>query len=234
MMNHVKYQYKWIIVCFFIPFFFGCGNQKNENADKPIIQKPIQETTKSTPGLKKEVILFFGNSLTAGYGLEENQAFTALIQDRIDSLNLNYQVVNAGLSGETTAGGLGRIDWVLEQPIDIFVLELGGNDMLRGFNIEATESNLRAIIKKVKAKNAKIQIIIAGMQAPPNMGKDYTDRFEKIYFQLADEYQTGLIPFLLKDVGGIKSLNQSDGIHPNAEGQKVLRENVWQELKKFL
>lgn len=234
MMNRIKFQYKWIIVCFFIPFFIGCGNQKNEKVDDPGSLESMEETTKSTPVLEKKVILFFGNSLTAGYGLEENQAFTTLIQNRLDSLNLSYQVVNAGLSGETTAGGLGRIEWVLEQPINIFVLELGGNDMLRGFNIDATESNLRAIIEKVKEKNDGIQIIIAGMQAPPNMGKDYTDQFEKIYFQLADEYQTGLIPFLLKDVGGVKSLNQPDGIHPNEEGQKVVRDNVWEELKKFL
>jgi len=186
------------------------------------------KTTKS-----KKSILFFGDSLTAGFGLDEEESFPSLIQERIDSLGLPYVVTNGGLSGETTAGGKGRIDWVLKSPVDIFVLELGANDMLRGLDIKETEKNLRAILDQVKETYPEAQLIVAGMQAPPNMGKNYTSKFQSIFLELAKEYDAGLIPFLLAGLEG-KGMDIGDGKHPNAEGQKVVRETVWKVLKGYL
>lgn len=179
-------------------------------------------------------ILFFGDSITAGYGLNKTEAFPAYIQQKIDSLGWEFEAVNAGLSGETSAGGLRRIDWMLRQDFDVFVLELGGNDGLRGINLESTKSNLRGIIDKVKEKNPDARILLAGMQVPPNLGQEYTTEFRQMYPQLAEEENVTLIPFLLEDVGGNPELNQSDGIHPTAEGHKVLAENVWEVLKPVL
>lgn len=182
----------------------------------------------------EKVILFFGNSLTAGYQLEEQESFPSLIQAKIDSLGHKYTVVNGGLSGETTAGGLNRIDWILRQQIDIFVLELGPNDMLRGLNLEATEENLRGILNKVKSKFPDIKFIIAGMMAPPNMGEDYGDEFKGIYPKLAEEFDAGLIPFLLDGVAGDVELNLQDRMHPNALGYRIVADNVWKVLEGYL
>lgn len=179
-------------------------------------------------------ILFFGDSITAGHGIDENEAFSALIQQRIDSLNWNYKVVNGGLSGETSAGGLRRVDWMLRQPVDVFVLELGGNDGLRGVDLSTTKDNLQKIIDKVREKYPDATIVLAGMQVPPNLGQEYTEEFREMYPELAKENDTELVPFLLEGVGGNKELNQSDGIHPTAEGHKVLAENVWEVLKPIL
>ncbi len=164
-------------------------------------------------------------------GLEPNEAFPALIQDIIDSLHLPYKVINAGVSGETTSGGMGRIDWILRQPVDVFVLELGGNDGLRGIPLTVTRSNLQAIIDKVKAKYPSVKIVLAGMQIPPNLGQDYTSEFKKIYPELATKNNVSIIPFLLQGVGGDPKLNQDDGIHPNKVGEKIVAENVWNVLK---
>lgn len=182
----------------------------------------------------QKVILFFGNSLTAGMGLDSNQAFPALIQEKIDETGKSYRVVNAGLSGETSAGGLNRIDWVLKQKVDIFVLELGANDGLRGLPLESTRDNLQGIIDKVKAKYPQVKIIVAGMMVPPNMGEDYSDEFVEIYPDLTDGNGGKLIPFLLEGVAGDPNLNLPDGIHPNVEGQKIVAENVWKVLKPEL
>ena len=179
-------------------------------------------------------LLFFGNSLTAGFGLDEEQSFPALVQKRIDSLGLQYTVVNAGLSGETTSGGKNRIDWVLKQKVDVFVLELGANDVLRGLDLKETESNLRAILDKVKQTYPDAKLVIAGMNAPPNMGNDYTRRFAAIFPKLAKEYNSSLIPFLLEGVAARPELNLADGKHPNAEGQKLVRDNVWKVIGPLL
>lgn len=184
--------------------------------------------------VEKKNIIFFGNSLTAGYGLEPTQAFPALIQRKIDSLGLPYQVVNAGLSGETTAGGKNRIDWILKQPVDIFVLELGGNDGLRGIPISETRANLQEIIDRVRAKNPEVKIVLAGMQVPPNMGRRYAQEFQQLFRDLAQKNNTALIPFLLEGVGGIPELNLPDGIHPTAQGHGIVAENVWSVLKTVL
>lgn len=182
----------------------------------------------------KKTILFFGNSITAGYGLDPAQAFPALIGKRLDSLKMDYKVVNAGLSGETTAGGKSRISWVLRQPVDVFVLELGGNDGLRGVPLASTRLNLQAIIDTVRTKYPDCKIILAGMQVPPNLGTEYTQEFKGIYKELATKNKLPLIPFLLDRVGGIPRLNQPDGIHPTAEGNRIVAETVWQTLKTVI
>ncbi len=216
---------------FMFLLFNSCGEYKKE-AD----EKTAGEITESEVGSEgnKKVILFFGDSLTAGYGLEQGEAFPAIIQQKIDSLGLSYQVVNAGLSGETTSGGKNRIDWVLKQNVDVFILELGANDGLRGIQISETRANLQEIIDFVRKKNPDIEIILAGMQIPPNMGQDYTTGFRNIFPELAEKNDVQLIPFLLEGVAGDPELNQQDGIHPTAEGQKILAENVWEVLKPVL
>ncbi|HLR32542.1 MAG TPA: arylesterase, partial [Fodinibius sp.] len=188
----------------------------------------------STRAQEKSRILFFGDSITAGYGIEEQKAYPALIQQKIDSLGWNYEVINGGLSGETSAGGLRRIDWMLQQPIDLFVLELGANDGLRGINPEVTKSNLQKIIDKVKKAYPEAIIVLAGMQVPPNLGPNYTEQFKKIYPSLAEKNQLTLIPFLLKGVAGNGELNQSDGIHPTAKGHRIVAQNVWEVLQPIL
>jgi acyl-CoA thioesterase-1 len=181
-----------------------------------------------------KVILFFGDSLTAGYGLSTEEAFPALIEKELNKSDKKVRVVNAGLSGETSAGGLSRIDWILRQPVDVFVLELGANDGLRGLPIEQTRKNLQSIIEKVKAKYPDCKIVLAGMMVPPNMGKQYTDEFKSIYPDLAKKNKATLIPFILEDVGGIEKLNQADGIHPNVEGHKIIANNLKKVFEKLI
>jgi acyl-CoA thioesterase-1 len=171
-------------------------------------------------------ILFFGDSLTAGYGLSPESAFPSLVEKGLVKENKKVKVINAGLSGETSAGGLSRIDWVLRQPIDIFVLELGANDGLRGLPLDQTRKNLQSIIDKVKTKYPKAKIVLAGMMVPPNMGKTYSDGFKKIYPGLAEKNKANLIPFLLEGVAGNEKLNQADGIHPNEQGHRIVAENL--------
>jgi acyl-CoA thioesterase I len=191
--------------------------------------------TQITPTGNKNTILFFGNSLTAGYGLNSmDEAFPALIAHRIDSLHLPYTVVNAGLSGETSAGGKSRIGWVLKQPVSIFVLELGANDGLRGIPLAGTSANLQAILDSVKARYPTAKLILAGMQIPPSMGADYATAFRNLFPALAAHNNAALIPFLLQNVGGNPQLNQSDGIHPTPAGHRIVAENVWQILAPLL
>jgi acyl-CoA thioesterase-1 len=209
------------------------GNENKEKTPVPANEKPA-DSAKATPATATRNIVFLGNSLTAGYGLDISEAFPAIIQEKVDSLRLPYKVINAGLSGETTAGGRNRIDWILQQKVDIFVLELGGNDGLRGIPVSETASNLQFMIDRVKAKYPKAQIILAGMQIPPNMGSKYAGEFRAIFKRLADTNKVSLIPFLLEGVGGIPELNQSDGIHPTARGHKIVAENVWTVLKDML
>lgn len=178
--------------------------------------------------------MFFGDSITAGLGVQENQAYPALVQQKIDSLGWNFNVINAGLSGETSAGGLRRVDWMLRQEIDVFVLELGGNDGLRGIDLKSTKSNLQKIIDKVEAKYPDTKIILAGMEVPPNLGPDYTKQFREMYAELAQSNDISLIPFLLQGVGRNPNLMQSDGIHPNVVGHKKVAEVAWETLKPIL
>jgi len=183
---------------------------------------------------EEKTILFFGDSLTAGYGLTPEQAFPARVDEMINKEGHKYKVVNAGLSGETSAGGLSRINWILNQKIDIFILELGANDGLRGLPLEQTRENLQGIIDKVKAKYPDVVIILAGMMVPPNMGKDYSDGFQGIFPELAKKNNAALIPFLLTGVAGDPKLNQPDGIHPNVKGHEIVANNVMKVLNKVL
>jgi acyl-CoA thioesterase I len=181
-----------------------------------------------------KTILFFGDSLTAGYGLSTEEAFPALVEKKLTKTGKPCKVVNAGLSGETSAGGLTRIDWILRQPVDIFVLELGANDGLRGLPLDQTEKNLQAIMNKVKTRYPKVKIVIAGMMVPPNMGPEYTSRFRKIFPELAKKNNATLIPFLLQDVAGNEKLNLADGIHPNPEGHRIVAENIYKVLSPLI
>ncbi|MEO5995888.1 MAG: arylesterase [Chitinophagaceae bacterium] len=204
------------------------------NNEKPAVANPRAADKNAKAIEKTKTILFFGNSLTAGYGLTPSEAFPALIQGKLDSLKLPYKIINAGVSGETSSGGNSRIEWILRQPLDIFVLELGGNDGLRGIPLSETKKNLQSIIDKVKEKNPAARLLIAGMQIPPNMGQKYTTEFRRVFPDLAKKNGVALVPFLLQDVGGEEKLNQPDGIHPTAEGHKIVAENVWKELQKLL
>lgn len=210
----------------------GCkNNEKKAIEAKDGIIKNDSVTIKTTA----KTILFFGNSLTAGYGLDDpSQAFPSLIQNTVDSLKLPYKTVNAGVSGETSSGGNSRIDWVLRQPVAVFVLELGANDGLRGIPVSETKKNLQAIFDKVKAKYPAVKLVLAGMEVPPNMGQKYTSDFRAIFPELAKKNNAAIIPFLLKGVGGEVSLNQRDGIHPTEAGHKIVAANVWGVLKELL
>jgi len=220
----------WFSLFIFLTFL-SCdsGSSAENQGDKSNSEK--KETVVEKKDKKEKTIVFFGNSLTAGYGLEEGESFTDIILQKIKDANLNYDVVNAGLSGETTAGGLNRLDWILNQSMDIFVLELGANDMLRGFELSSTRSNLDSIVLKVKREKPGVQVVIAGMKAPPNLGEEYVLEFEKIYPSLAKKHNAAIIPFLLDGVAGNPNLNLKDGIHPNVEGQKIVAETVWKVLK---
>lgn len=224
----LKFRYFLLLL-----FIVSCKDAPKEETTTDSANTDDSVTETATPSEEK-TILFFGNSLTAGYGLDTEEAFPALIQDRLDSLGLDYTAINSGLSGETTSGGLNRLDWVLDQKVDIFVLELGANDGLRGVPLKETRKNLQAIIDLVRKNNEDTRIILAGMQIPPNMGQAYTTEFREIFPELAEENEVELIPFLLEGVAGRPGLNQDDGIHPTAKGQKIVRENVWDVLKEVI
>lgn len=181
-------------------------------------------------------LVFFGDSLTAGYGLENPPAesYPGRIQARIEAEHLPWRVVNAGLSGETTAGGLRRIDWILRQPIDVFVLALGGNDGLRGIDPDASQRNLDAIIARVKAKHPATKIVVAGMQMPPSMGEEFTRKYQAMFPAVAKKHAATLVPFLLEGVAARPDLNQPDGIHPNAAGHELVAENIWKVIRPLL
>lgn len=228
MQNLLKFRY--ILLLFLIA---SCGDAPKKKVDTEP-EKIMDAVTKAAETSEERIILFFGNSLTAGYGLDTEEAFPALIQERLDSLGLNYIAINSGLSGETTSAGLNRLDWVLNQKVDIFVLELGANDGLRGIPLKETQKNLQAIIDLVRQKNADTQIVLAGMQIPPNMGQAYTAEFQQLFPNLAKKNDVKLIPFLLEGVAGHPELNQEDGIHPTAKGQKIVKENVWEVLEDVI
>ncbi|MBI3982861.1 MAG: arylesterase [Gemmatimonadetes bacterium] len=180
------------------------------------------------------VVLFLGTSLTAGLGVEPGEAYPALIERKIDSAGYAFRVVNAGVSGETAAGGLRRAEWLLSQPVAVLVLELGANDALRGQDLRETRGNLQAIITRTRAAHPGAAIVIAGMEAPPNLGRAYTAEFRRIFRELAEENGAVLIPFLLEGVGGVPELNQADGIHPTAAGHTIMAEHVWKVLEPVL
>lgn len=214
----------------------ACGGEDGADpAERDHVSTPVQrdpapaDQTDATP-----VVLFLGNSLAAGYGVQPEQAFPSLVQTKIDSAGLDFEVVNAGVSGDTSAGGLSRIDWLLDAPIAVLVLELGGNDGLRGLPPEVTRRNLQQIIDRTRERHPGARILLAGMQIPPNMGAGYAERFRDLFPSLARDNDIDLIPFLLEGVGGVRGLNQPDGIHPTARGHRMIAEVVWTHLRPIL
>lgn len=180
------------------------------------------------------IILFLGTSLTAGYGIGADLAYPARLQEKIDSAGLPFHVRNAGISGETSAGGLRRIDWALQSPVEVLVLELGANDGLRGLDPARMRANLEEILRRTRASHREAGVLILGMEAPPNLGERYTRRFRDVYRELAEKYDAALVPFLLEGVAGVPALNQADGLHPTAAGQRRMAETVWQALAPML
>ena len=225
----------WRIVLGVLCLAVACGSP-SDRTNQDGSEETVQRDTVHTAGQENtQNILFFGNSLTAGYGLEsQDVAFPGIIQQRIDSLALPYLVINGGLSGETTAAGKERIDWLLREKIDVFVLELGANDGLRGIPTDETERNLQEIIDKVKTAYPDCKLVLTGMMVPPSMGGEYGKTFTAIFPALAKANGMAFVPFLLQDVAGEADLNQDDGIHPTAEGHRIVAENVWEILQPLL
>jgi acyl-CoA thioesterase-1 len=190
-------------------------------------------TAQNANGGKKRIVIL-GDSITAGYGLDPQDAYPALLQKKIDAAGLPYMVTNAGVSGDTTAGGLRRINWALGHGADVLVVALGGNDGLRGISPQQTEQNLAGIIDKARGKKADIKVVVAGMEMPENMGVPFTGKFKEVFPKVAKEKDAALVPFLLEGVGGVEALNQADRIHPTKEGQEKVADNVWKTLQGLL
>lgn len=203
--------------------------EKNSPEAAPAASKPAAAARPATDAPK---IVILGDSLTAGLGLDRQQSFPSLLQARLDREGYKYEVVNAGVSGDTSAGGLRRLDWALAGDVRVLVVELGANDGLRGLPVAGMKKNLGEIITRAQARN--IRVILAGMEAPPNYGPQYTDEFRKAFRDLADEYDVPLIPFLLEGVAGLRHMNQGDGIHPNPDGARIVEATVWRALEPAL
>lgn len=197
------------------------------------VARPATREVTSEAG-EVPVLLFLGTSLTAGLGVGGDRAFPALVQEKIDSVGLRYRVLNAGVSGETSAGGLRRIDWLLKEPVAVLVMELGANDGLRGQPPDALRANLQEIIDRTKRAHPDARVVIAGMEAPPNLGDRYTYAFRQVFVDVADDNDATLITFLLQGVAGVPELNQEDGIHPTAQGHRRMAETVWEVLEPVL
>lgn len=215
------------------------GNDTKESSaiteETPENKTRTTESDMESEKNEKKSILIFGNSLTAGYGLEDpEKGFAGLIQEKIDALNLPYKVINGGISGETSSDGKGRIKWMMRNPVDIFILELGANDGLRGISTEATHKNLQFILSTVKESYPHAKILVTGMEVPPNMGDVYAEDFRKIFPQLAKDNDAVLMPFLLEGVAGEPELNQRDAIHPTEAGHKIVAKNLWAILKDMI
>jgi acyl-CoA thioesterase I len=204
----------------------GAGAQNGESAENRATPTPTVSPAKTED---LPAIVAFGDSLTAGYGLSEEQSYTTLLQRKLDEKNYRYRVINAGVSGDTSAGGARRIDWALQGNVKFLILELGGNDALRGQPVTEMKKNLAQIIERAQSRD--VTVILAGMEAPPNLGEEYTRAYRQVFRDLAKQYKVALIPFVLEGVGGRAEFNQPDGIHPNAEGEKIMTENVWQVLE---
>jgi acyl-CoA thioesterase I len=206
-----------------------------QNSGKGAASTEIKANSTPAPTVAEQlpVIVAFGDSLASGYGLAEDQSFTVLLQRKLDQKGLRYRVVNAAIAGDTSAGGAHRIDWTLQQEnVKYLILELGGNDGLRGLPVIELKKNLARIIERAQERG--VVVVLAGMEAPPNLGEEYTRPFRQVYRELAKQYKLPLIPFVLEGVGGRPEFNQPDGIHPNAEGEKIMTENVWRVLEPLL
>lgn len=217
--------------CVVLTLALACG-KKDAGSDSTAVTRgsggPARDS--SAPASHRRTVLIVGTSLTAGLGLDPEQAYPALLQRKADSAGLGVEVVNAGLSGETSAGALRRIEWLLNGPVDVLVLETGANDGLRGLPIEGTRANIKAILERVKARKPGARLALVQMEAPPNLGERYTSEFRAMFPEVARETGAVLLPFLLEGVAGVDRMNQEDGIHPNVEGEKVVAGNVWRGL----
>jgi acyl-CoA thioesterase-1 len=217
----------------------GSGND-TRNTAPAAIDAPRAGTAADTPSgsapkpsaESRPRVVALGDSITAGLGLPPEQAYPALLQQRIDREGLKFEVVNAGVSGDTSAGGLSRLEWALDGDVRVLIVALGGNDALRGLPVEELRRNLTGIIEGATAR--KIKVLLAGMEAPPNFGQSYTVSFHRIYPELAAQYKVAFVPFLLEGVAGIETLNQRDGIHPTAEGARIIAESMWRTLRPML
>jgi acyl-CoA thioesterase-1 len=203
----------------------GCDRAGEEPRSAPIAAGTAAE---------RPTVVFLGTSLTAGYGLQPEEAYPALLQQKIDSAGLNYRVVNAGVSGETSAGARRRIDWLLREPVSVLVVETGANDGLRGLSADSLRANIQAILDRARELRPVPRVVLVGMRIPPNYGQAYSRQFERIYPELARANGAELVPFLLQDVGGVAALNQPDGVHPTAQGQRRMAETVWRVLEPVL
>lgn len=232
-------------MCFALAWIVaGCGKSDGGASDPAeqgsvhsaaVDRSPGTQPSTDSSGDERPTIVFVGTSLTAGLGLSDpDEAYPALIQEKIDSLGLNYRVVNAGVSGETSAGALKSIGWLMRSPASVVVIETGANDGLRGLGVDAMRDNIQGIIDTVRAKHPDARIVLAGMEAPPNLGARYTAEFRETFPGLARSNHAALIPFLLQGVAGVDSLNQADGIHPNRTGARVVAGNVWEVLRPVL
>lgn len=229
MFSKEKNTFVLITLLVFSIFAAACGTEASRLKN----QKPKDAVNAAATGADKPKIIAFGDSLTAGFGLSEKESYPFLLQQRLNAEGYNYEVVNAGVSGDTSQGGLERIDWSLEQEnVEILILELGANDMLRGLAPAKMKKNLAGIIEKAQAK--KIRVLLCGMLAPPTMGAKYQQEFITAFPDLADEYKVAFLPFILEGIALDKKLNQPDGIHPNAEGAKIMADNVYKALKPML
>lgn len=193
---------------------------------------PPATTSPSAPSGQRPRIVFLGDSLTAGYGLAREQSVPSLIAARLAGLGLDYEVVNAGVSGDTSAGGLSRLDWSLDGPVRVLVVELGANDGLRGLPVAAMRENLDTIIRRARGRG--IQVVLTGMEAPPNYGQAYTDEFRAVFRDLAAKHDVSFVPFYLEGVAGNPRLNLADGIHPNPEGARIVEQTIWRALEPLL
>jgi acyl-CoA thioesterase-1 len=239
-MHVVGHKFKSLFSIFLLLLSVALASAGCQKSGTPGTQARGLAESRSTPdpaasAAKTEdlpAIVAFGDSLTAGYGLSEEQSYTTLLQGKLDDKNYRYRVINAGVSGDTSAGGARRIDWVLEGNVKFLILELGGNDALRGQPVTEMKKNLAHIIERAQSRG--VTVILAGMEAPPNLGEEYTRAYRGIFRDLAKQYNVAFIPFVLEGVGGRPEFNQPDGIHPNAEGEKIMTENVWQVLEPLL
>lgn len=231
-MKSLQTRYLTLLLSLFVASAACRGNVGGSDASKQQQPAPAATSGPSENGPAQPKIVALGDSLTAGLGLPETQAYPALLQKKLDAQGYSYDVVNAGVSGDTSAGGLRRLDWALEGDVRVLILALGANDGLRGLSTAEMKRNLEQIIERAKERN--ITVILAGMEAPPNYGPEYTGSFRRVFQDLAREHELVFLPFLLTNVAGNSTLNQGDGIHPNAEGAAIVADGIWAVLRPVL
>lgn len=210
------------------------GDSVKAEASRPDAPASTQDARRTRPNAARRTILFAGTSLTAGLGLEPDSAYPQQIQRMIDGAGLRYEVVNAGVSGETSSSLLRRLDWLLRQPLDIVVIETGANDGLRGVPVTTMKANIQQIIERIRAARPDARIVLVQMESPPNLGRAYTQQFRDVFPELARKNDVTLLPFLLEGVAGVRALNQADGMHPNEDGERIVARNVWRALAPML